>query len=158
MDSKYSMWLSVWHAQCCLNVKTWLLQREQHNQSEQLQSVSCEKKVKECSEVHTFTRFPFPGLPTSYRFQKSPPVIHLTPLQRVPEHRGPTPSGATKEQRALSVLRNKDTRDSYWVIRYSRLLSFTEPVGSHFYPAGLTCAMLLQNLCGDWRDKTVGPV
>jgi len=32
-----------------------------------------------------------------YRFQKSPLVIHPTPLQRVPEHRGPTPWGATKE-------------------------------------------------------------
>lgn len=60
-----SMWLSVWHAQCCLNVKTWLLQREQHYQSEQLQSVSCEKKVKDCSEGHTCSRFSFPGLPTS---------------------------------------------------------------------------------------------
>lgn len=100
--------------------------------------------MKECSEVHTFTRFRFPGLPTSCIDFKRALQWFIWHLYKGPQStEGPHRQGLQRISELYLCWETKDTRDNYWVIA-THVLSFAEPVGSHFYPAGLTCAMFLQ--------------
>ncbi len=129
------MWLSEWQSQCGLNVKTSLPQRAQHHPAEQLQSVSCEKKVKECSEVHTLTRFRLTGLPTSCIDFKRALQWFIWHLYKGPQStEGPHRQGL---QRSSELYLHCETKtretDSYWVIA-THFLCLTDSSRLSFLP------------------------
>lgn len=148
--------------QCCLNVKTSLLQRAQHYQTEQLQSVSCEKKVKKCSEVHTFTRFCFPGLPTSCIDFKRALQWFIWHLYKGPQStEGPHRQGLQRISELYLCWKTKtrETATELLLLTFSLSLSQSALI-STLQVWSVPCSY---KSSGDdmeifWRDKTVGPV